>query len=73
MEQYAALRQFERLFREYGLPTAIRSDNGTLFATQALCGLSRLSVWWIKLNVDHDGIDPGQPQQNGAHERITGR
>ena len=70
VEQYAAYRQFERLFREYGLPTAIRSDNGTPFATQALCGLSRLSVWWIKLDIDHDRIDPGQPQQNGAHERM---
>jgi transposase InsO family protein len=70
VEQYAALTQFERLFREYGLPDAIRSDNGTPFATQALCGLSRLSVWWIKLDIDHDRIDPGQPQQNGAHERM---
>jgi len=70
VEQYAALRQFDRLFREYGLPDAIRSDNGTPFATQALCGLSRLSVWWIKLGVDHQRIDPGQPQQNGAHERM---
>ena len=70
VEQYAALRQFDRLFREYGLPNAIRSDNGTPFATQALCGLSRLSVWWIKLGIDHQRIDPGQPQQNGAHERM---
>lgn len=70
VEQYAAHRQFERLFREYGLPWAIRSDNGTPFATQAICGLSRLSVWWIKLGIDHDRIDPGQPQQNGAHERM---
>jgi len=70
VEQYAALRQFDRLFREYGLPTAIRSDNGTPFATQAICGLSRLSVWWIKLGIDHQRIDPGQPQQNGAHERM---
>ena len=70
VEQYAALRQFERLFREHGLPEAIRSDNGTPFATQALCGLSRLSVWWIKLGIDHQRIDPGQPQQNGAHERM---
>ena len=70
VEQYATLRQFERLFYEYGLPTAIRSDNGTPFATQAICGLSRLSVWWIKLGIDHQRIDPGQPQQNGAHERM---
>ena len=53
-----------------GSPTAIRSDNGTPFATQAICGLSRLSVWWIKLGIDHQRIDPGQPQQNGAHERM---
>ena len=62
VEQYAAYRQFERIFREFGLPSAIRSDNGTPFATQAICGLSRLSVWWIKLGIDHDRIDPGQPQ-----------
>lgn len=49
---------------------AIRSDNGTPFATQAICGLSTLSVWWIKLGIDHQRIDPGQPQQNGAHERM---
>ena len=70
VEQYAALRHFETLFREYGLPTAIRSDNGTPFATQAICGLSRLSVWWIKLGIDHQRITPGQPQENGAHERM---
>jgi putative transposase len=70
VEQIAAKQQFERLFREYGLPTSIRSDNGTPFATQAICGLSRLSVWWIKLDIDHQRIDPGRPQQNGAHERM---
>lgn len=70
VEQVAAREQFERLFQEYGLPEAIRSDNGTPFATQALCGLSRLSVWWMKLGVGHDRIDPGQPQQNGRHERM---
>ena len=70
VEQYGALRQFDRLFREYGLPLAIRSDNGVPFATQAICGLSRLSVWWIKLGIDHQRIDPGRPQQNGAHERM---
>ena len=52
------------------MPSAIRTDNGTPSATQALCGLSRLSVWWIKLGVDHQRIDPGQPQQNGTHERM---
>jgi transposase InsO family protein len=68
--QKAAKEQFERLFLDYGLPSAIRSDNGTPFATQAICGLSKLSVWWIKLDIDHQRIDPGQPQQNGAHERM---
>lgn len=70
VEQYGAYHEFERLFREYGLPDAIRSDNGVPFATQAICGLSRLSVSWIKLGIDHQRIDPGQPQQNGRHERM---
>jgi transposase InsO family protein len=63
-------RRFQRLFTEYGLPAAIRTDNGPPFATQALCGLSRLSVWWIKLGITHQRIDPGRPQQNGRHERM---
>jgi transposase InsO family protein len=70
IEQYTALRHVEGRFKEYGLPRAIRSDNGVPFATSALCGLSRLSVWWIKLDIDHQRIDPGQPQQNGRHERM---
>lgn len=70
VKQHGARAEFERLFRAYGLPEAIRSDNGVPFATQALCGLSRLSVWWIKLGVGHDRIEPGQPQQNGRHERM---
>ena len=61
---------FGRLFREHGLPVAIRTDNGTPFATNAICGLSQLAVWWIKLDIDHQRIDPGRPQQNGAHERM---
>lgn len=74
IEQYAALRAFDRLFREYGLPDAIRSDNGTPFATQALCGLSRLSVYWTKLDIDHQRVDPGQPQParlGGAGTAVT--
>jgi len=70
VEQYGALRAFGRLFREHGLPRSIRTDNGTPFATQAICGLSRLSVWWIKLGVTPDRIEPGRPQQNGQHERM---
>lgn len=61
---------FERLFREYGLPQAIRTDNGSPFASQALGGLSRLSVRWIKLGIRPERIQPGRPQQNGQHERM---
>ena len=61
---------FERAFREYGLPAAIRSDNGTPFASSGLGGLSRLSVWWIKLGIVPELIRPGCPQQNGRHERM---
>ena len=60
----------ERAFRDYGLPRAILSDNGTPFATRALRGLSRLSVWWIKLGIEPLLIEPGHPEQNGRHERM---
>ena len=61
----------ERAFREYGLPLVIRSDNGPPFAsTTGLAGLSRLSVWWIKLGIAPERIAPGKPQQNGRHERM---
>ncbi len=61
---------FETAFKEYGLPNAIRSDNGPPFATKAPCGLSRLSIWWLKLGIRHERIDPGHPEQNGRHERM---
>jgi len=61
---------FERAFRQYGLPLTIRSDNGTPFASTGLGGLSRLSVWWIKLGIVPELISPGCPQQNGRHERM---
>jgi putative transposase len=62
---------FERLFRTYGLPRVIRSDNGSPFATaRALAGLSRLSVQWIKLGIVPERIEPGHPEQNGRHERM---
>jgi transposase InsO family protein len=61
---------FEWAFREYGLPQAIRSDNGAPFASRAIGGLSRLSVWWIKLGIEPERIEPGKPQQNGRHERM---
>jgi putative transposase len=69
-KQVEARPIFERLFRDYGLPDAIRTDNGTPFATPAFCGLSQLSVWWIKLGIRHQRIEPGRPGQNGAHERM---
>ena len=61
---------FERTFREYGLPLAMRSDNGAPFVTQALCGLSALNVWWMRLGIQHQRIHPASPQENGAHERL---
>ena len=61
---------FERLFREYGLPDAILSDNGSPFATIALGRLSRLAVWWIRLGITPVLIEPSSPQQNGRHERM---
>lgn len=60
----------EAAFREYGLPRAIRSDNGPPFATRAPLGLSKLSVWWMKLGIIPERIEPGKPQQNGRHERM---
>lgn len=63
-------RRFELVFREYGLPERIRSDNGHPFASTALSGLSQLSVWWIKLGIMPELIEPGKPQQNGRHERM---
>jgi transposase InsO family protein len=61
---------FERAFREYGLPVAIRTDNGVPFATQAIHGLSYLNVWWMRLGIVHQRSRPGCPQDNGAHERM---
>lgn len=65
-----AKRCLERLFRTYGLPRAIRSDNGSPFASTARGGLSQLNVEWLKLGIAHHRIPPGKPQQNGAHERM---
>jgi len=62
---------FAQLFRERGLPQAIRSDNGVPFASpNALFNLSKLSVWWLRLGIAIERIQPGQPQQNGRHERM---
>ena len=68
---YAHVRPvFERVFREYGLPLAIRTDNGPPFASVGAGGLSPLSVWWVKLGIMPERIEPGHPEQNGRHERI---
>jgi len=61
---------FEAAFREYGLPLAIRTDNGAPFASTAIAGLSRLAVWWIKLGIVPERIEAGHPEQNGRHERM---
>jgi transposase InsO family protein len=61
---------FERVFREYGLPRALRTDNGPPFATTGAAQLSHLAVWWLKLGIQLDRIDPGHPEQNGRHERF---
>jgi putative transposase len=61
---------FERVFREHGLPERILSDNGPPFGSTALLGLSRLSVWWLKLGIEVVRIERGHPEQNGAHERM---
>src|SRR5438309_2571275 len=61
---------FEAAFREFGLPEAIRTDNGAPFASRALAGLSRLAVWWMKLGIVVERIEAGHPEQNGRHERM---
>lgn len=68
---YAQVRPcFERAFKEHGLPKAIRSDNGPPFASSGTAGLTKLSVWWIKLGIRPERIRPGRPQENGRHERF---
>jgi transposase InsO family protein len=71
VRQDPAIAAFEHLFRERGLPNAIRSDNGVPFASpNALFQLSALSVWWLRLGINVERIKPGRPQQNGRHERM---
>ena len=62
--------QFKRIFEEHGLPVAIRTDNGPPFASTGAGGLSRLAIWWLKLGITPDRIEPGRPEQNGRHERF---
>jgi putative transposase len=66
-----AFTVFERTFKEFGLPHAIRTDNGVPFASaHALYGLSKLAVWWLRLGIEIERIKPGHPEQNGRHERM---
>jgi putative transposase len=66
-----AFTVFERAFKDFGLPRAIRTDNGVPFASAyALYGLSKLSVWWLRLGIQIERIKPGHPEQNGRHERM---
>jgi len=60
--------RFRHVFEEFGLPDAIRSDNGVPFASTALAGLSHLSVWWLRLDIRLDRIRRGHPEENGSHE-----
>jgi transposase InsO family protein len=71
VKQQGAFTAFERLFKERGLPQAIRSDNGVPFASpNGLFNLSKLAVWWLRLGISIERIKPGKPQQNGRHERM---
>ena len=66
-----AFTVFERTFKEFGLPRAIRTDNGVPFASaHALYGLSKLAVWWLRLGIEIERTKPGHPEQNGRHERM---
>jgi len=68
---FAAVKpHFERAFREFGLPEAMRTDGGPPFASSSPCGLTRLTVWFVRLGIHPERIPPGQPQENGRHERF---
>jgi len=69
-QEEAAIKGFEHTFAEYGLPSVIRTDNGVPFSTRTIFGLSRLSVWWLRLGIKLERIQPGHPEQNGRHERM---
>jgi len=71
LDRMQAVREaFEGIFREYGLPGRIRTDNGVPFASQSVRGISHLSRWWIRLGILPERIEKGKPQQNGNHERM---
>jgi putative transposase len=70
-QEKIAFTVFDRAFTDFGLPHAIRTDNGVPFASaHALYGLSKLAVWWLRLGIQIERIQPGHPEQNGRHERM---
>jgi len=70
-QEIYAFTVFERVFKEFGLPIGIRTDNGVPFASpHSLFGLSKLAVWWLRLGIQLERIKPGHPEQNGRHERM---
>jgi len=62
--------EFRKAFIQYGLPEVIRVDNGSPFGSRGICGLSKLSAWWLQLGIRVEFIEPGHPEQNGVHERM---
>ena len=70
LDLQATIGRFKHLFREFGLPERIRTDNGHPFASTAIARLSQRSVWWITLGITPELIEPGKPHQNGRHERM---
>jgi putative transposase len=66
----AARLVFAGIFRQYGIPQVIRADNGSPFGSTGALGLTRLSAWWVKLGIRVEFIEPGHPEQNGAHEQM---
>src|SRR5262245_9794006 len=70
VEELTVRPLFIKTFREYGMPEVMRTDNGAPFASIGLGGLSKLSVWWVRLGIQVERIEPGCPEQNGRHERM---
>ena len=70
IDENHARDSFEMTFRAYGLPSVIRSDNGTPFASAGLANLSKLSAYWMRLGITPERIRPAHPQENGQHERM---
>ena len=70
IDEIECIEAFHRLFQQYGLPKKIKSDNGVPFSSRSIFGMSKLSVFWIRLGIGIERIKPGNPQENGSHERM---